>query len=292
MESSIILSIFLPVALGIIMFGMGLTLEIRDFKRVFQFPKAASIGLVNQLIILPVLGFAICSSLILEPAMAMGVMLLAFCPGGATSNLITYLSKGDVALSITLTAISSLLTVFTIPILVNLSLAHFMEGNNPVPLPIFNTILSIIAITLIPTFLGMFIRSKYPIVSEKARKPVNIASTLLFILIYMGALLSNRTHLVDFFIQVGPAALLLNIGSMLIGYLSAKFANLNRPQRVTISLETGLQNGTLAITIAMSPLMLDNAAFATAAAIYSIFMFLSSGSIIFWSRSRLKRLAI
>lgn len=292
MESSIILSVFLPVALGLIMLGMGLTLEFEDFKRIFKYPKAISLGLINQLLLLPLLGLLVATAFMLEPVLAMGIMLLALCPGGPTSNLITHLSKGDVALSISLTAISSFVTVISIPILVNLSLSFFMETSNTVQLPILDSILSITAITIVPTIMGMLIKSKYPQVTEKALKPVNIASAVLFVLVVAGAVLKERHNLVDFFIQAGPAALALNIASMAIGYLTAKFFSLNKSQRTTISLETGLQNGTLAITIAMSPFMLNNSAFATAPAIYSLIMFVSSGFVIFWSRSRFKRMAV
>ena len=147
MESSVLTELFLPVALAVIMFGMGLSLTLTDFKRILIYPKAVTIGLFNQIVLLPVIAFLIAKGLGLAPELAVGLMILAACPGGATSNLITHLAKGDSALSITLTAFSSLITVVTIPFIVNFSIGYFIPGGEEQKLEIFGTVVAVLAIT-------------------------------------------------------------------------------------------------------------------------------------------------
>jgi BASS family bile acid:Na+ symporter len=280
MESNFITAIFLPLALGVIMFGMGMSLRPADFYRVVALPKAALLGLVNQLLLLPAIAFAIASVFRLGPELAMGIMILAVCPGGPTSNLISYLCKADVALSITLTALSSLVTVLTIPFLINFSLAHFVGVDGPAQLPLLDSIGKILVITLVPTALGMLLNHGKPDWCQKMTGTVNLASLVLFVLVLAGAIFSQKDELPGFFRQAGWAALALNVSTMVVGYLSAKLLRLPRAQGLTISIESGLQNGTLAIAIATSPLMLNSPPMAIVPAIYSLIMFVSSGFLI------------
>ncbi len=279
METNYLTDIMLPLSLAIIMLGMGLSLVPADFKRVFLYPKAASVGILNQIIILPLVGFLLVWLFGLDnPELAVGVMVLAACPGGPTSNLISHISKGDTALSITLTAISSLIAVITIPLIVNLALSIFMQQGDYVPLPVFDTIFKLTLITLLPVSIGMLIRNKAVGFAQRMNKPVKIISGILLVLIILAAILNNREIFVSSFQSVGPVALSLNAGMLIIGYLSARLLRLNRAQRITISVESGIQNGTLGITIAST--LLHNDVMAISPAIYSLIMFMTAGMVI------------
>jgi BASS family bile acid:Na+ symporter len=281
MNPSIISTIFLPLALGIIMFGLGLSLSPADFKRILIYPKAVFIGAITQLVLLPLLGFGIAYFMLSSnPELAVGLIILAMCPGGPTSNLLTHLGNGDTALCITLTAISSIVKIFTIPIMVNIAIAMFMKESQIVQLDIVGTISKIITITILPASLGMLINAKFKSFALGAEKPVKIMSAVFLVLIIVAAVLKEKSNIAEYFMLAGPAALLLNVLGMTIGYFLPKIFNLNSGQQLTISIETSIQNGTLAIAIASSPLMLNNSTMAIPAAVYSIIMFITAGVFI------------
>lgn len=279
MESNILTAVFLPLALFIIMLGMGLSLVPGDFKRVFIYPKATILGLINQLILLPLVAFGLCVAFNLPGELAVGMMILSACPGGATSNLITHLSKGDIALSITLTAISSFITVLTIPIITNLSLEYFMKESEIIKLPVLETIAQVIGITILPVSIGMIIKRYKSELSSKVEKPLKTLSAVFLVIIILGAILKNKADIIDFFVQAGPVALALNIATLAIGYFSSTIFGLTVPQRRTISIESGIQNGTLAIAVAAS--ILKNPQMSISPAIYSLIMFFTAGFLIF-----------
>lgn len=287
METNFLTDILLPVSLGIIMLGMGLSLVPGDFKRVALYPKAATIGIINQVIILPVVGFLLLLLIPMRsPELAVGIMILAACPGGPTSNLISHISRGDTALSITLTAISSMIVVFTIPLIVNFSLRYFMEQGEYVPLPVFDTIIKVIIITLLPVAIGMLIRAKAPRFSDKMGKPVKIMSAILLFLIIMAAILNDKENFFNFFAQAGPVALSLNLAMLLVGFFSARLFRLRIAQSITISIESGIQNGTLGIAIAAT--LLHNPTMTISPAIYSLIMFMTAGVIIAWMNLKVR----
>lgn len=286
MEQSLVTALFLPLALGIIMLGMGMTLIIEDFKRILIYPKAVIAGVVCQLILLPLLGFAVVSAFDMAPELAVGIVLLALCPGGATSNIISHLAKADLALSISLTAISSVVTNFSIPIFLNLALFHFMGGEQAIQLPLATTILQIFVVTILPVSLGMYIKKRFPAFTDRSLKAVNIVSAVFFVIILLLAILKERANIIPFFQQAGLPALLLNLSGMALGYLAGRTLSLDFRQQVAISIETGIQNGTLAIAIALSPVILNNSQMATPAAIYSLIMFVTAGAVIFISRRK------
>jgi bile acid:Na+ symporter, BASS family len=291
METNYLTDIMLPLSLAIIMLGMGLSLTPFDFKRVVIYPKATSIGILNQIIVLPVVGFTLLYLFGLKsPELAVGIMVLAACPGGPTSNLISHISKGDTALSITLTAISSLIAVITIPLIVNFALAHFMQHGEYVPLPVFDTIIKLMIITLIPVAIGMFIRAKAINFARKMNKPVKVVSGLLLFVIILAAILANKEIFVQSFRDVGPIALALNAVMLLIGYFSARLLSLRQAQSITISVESGIQNGTLGIAIAST--LLHNNVIAISPAIYSLIMFVTAGVIIAWANLGLKKVEV
>jgi len=271
MESSLITQVFLPLALFIIMLGMGLTLVPDDFKRVVRFPGAVALGLILKLLVIPLVTFLALRVLPMPPELAVGFILLAACPGGATTNLITHLAKGDVALSITMTAIASVITVFTIPIMVNWSLVHYMGEAQDIELPLFRTIAQILVITVIPVALGMFLRAKRPVMSQRAERPVKLVSALFLVLIILAALLKERENLAELFRQAGPLALILNVVGMTLGYGITRLLTRNAAQAVTVGVEVGVVNGTLGIAIAAG--ILQNSAMTIPSAIYSLIMF-------------------
>ncbi|MEO0405986.1 MAG: bile acid:sodium symporter family protein [Cyanobacteria bacterium P01_A01_bin.135] len=276
MESSLLTAVFLPLALFIIMLGMGLGLTIGDFKRVMVEPKAVALGLVAQLIGLPVVGFLLASLFPLSPELAVGVIILAACPGGPTSNLMTYLVRGNVALSITLTALSSLITVFTIPLVVNLAMQQFLGEAAALQLPFLTTVIQIAVITLIPVSLGMALHHYAPRFAAQVEKGVKWLSIAFLTLIIVGLLAKERANVVSFFLQVGGVTLALNLSTMLLGFAIATLARLDLPSKKAIAVEVGIQNGTLAIAVASAPTFLNAPTMAIPAAIYSLIMFITS----------------
>ena len=280
MEKSILTSIILPASLAIIMLGMGLSLVLGDFKKIFQYPKAAFVGLANQLFILPIIGFFLCLIFNLPADMAVGLMIIAACPGGPTSNLITHVAKGDIALSISLTAITSIITVFTIPILLSFALSYFTKNSAaPIQLPILNTILQLMVITIIPVSIGMLINNYFPNFAKKMDAPMRVASTVIFIAVLLGIILANKNSIIPSMKEVGSVALALNLATMSLGYYTAKFFKLNLKQSISITIESGIQNGTLAIVIATS--ILQQTSMSIPAAVYSLLMFLTCGFLMF-----------
>lgn len=261
----------LVISLMVIMIGMGLSLTIADFKRVLQMPKAVSLGFLNQIILLPLIAFGLCKALGADPVIAVGIMILAACPGGATSNLLTLLAKGDTALSVTLTAVNSVVTIITIPIIITFSLDAFLGENTEVSAPIGEIITQLLVIIVIPLTIGMLTRKYAPKVAIRMDKPVKIASGALIALVIVGLVIKERAHLVEYFQMALLIALSLNIATMLVGYLTSRLAKLNFKQAMTISIESGTQNGTLAISLAA--ITLGRPDFAIAAAVYSLIMY-------------------
>ena len=271
-------SVVIPICLFLIMMGMGLTLVTNDFKRVLKYPKAVGIGLTNQLILLPIIGFALANIMPLRPEYAVGVMLLVLCPGGTTSNLFTYLAKGDVALSVTMTAIASVITVFTIPIVLSFSLIYFMGSGSEFELPVLKTVLTLVLLTIVPISIGMLIKGYAPKVADRSQVFVSRFGVifLTFLVLFLGYV--QRDIIVDAFIATGPISVLLNLSTMALGYYSSKWFGLNLAQRTSVTLEVGLQNSTLSIFMALT--LLSNYDMSMMPAIYTLVMFLSAGILV------------
>ena len=274
--TSIIGQIFLPISLAIIMFGMGLSLVTDDFVRLFAYPKAVLVGLCNQLLFLPLIGFAIIVLFDLNPTMAIGVMILSLCPGGPTSNLISQVSRGNIGLSVTLTALASLITVFTIPILLSKAIAYFTGDTDVViQLPILETMLQILVITIIPISIGMMIRKRREAFALSMEKPMRTASTVLFVIIFLIIIIANKDNLTQAMKEVGLPTLLLNLSTMGLGFVSAKLFGITGKSQVSITIESGIQNGTLAFVIATT--ILNNFEMGLPTGAYSIWMFITGG---------------
>nr|WP_313974820.1 bile acid:sodium symporter family protein [uncultured Psychrobacter sp.] len=271
-------SVIIPICLFLIMMGMGLTLVTNDFKRVLRYPKAVGIGLTNQLILLPIIGFALANIMPLRPEYAVGVMLLVLCPGGTTSNLFTYLAKGDVALSVTMTAIASVITVFTIPIVLSFSLIYFIGSGSTFELPVLKTVLTLVLLTIVPISIGMLIKHYAPNVADRSQVYVSRFGVLFltFLVLFLGYV--QRDILIDAFIATGPVSIILNLSTMALGYYSSKWFGLNLAQRTSITLEVGLQNSTLSIFMALT--LLSNYDMSMMPAIYTLVMFLTAGILV------------
>lgn len=284
MQADLLTKVILPLSLFLIMFGIGLSLRLADFQGVVKYPKALMIGLAGQMLLLPLVAFGIAVALQLPPEIAVGLMIIALAPGGATSNMFTYLSRGDVSLSISLTAIVSLITPFTIPVVAALSMVYFMENSTEFQLPIGKTIVQLLVITVIPVALGMFTLSRWPNMAAKIEKVLKWFSIFFLMLIIALIVLKNAANMGSFFAQAGLATLVLNIAVLALGYLMAKLAKLSHPQAVCIGFEVGIQNGTLALVVAGT--LIGNAAMMIPAVTYSLLMFVSGAAFGWWVNLR------
>lgn len=277
MQSSVFTTVLLPVALGIIMLGLGLGLTLADFKRVIAYPRAVAIGLACQMLVLPLVCYGIAEGFHLGPELAVGLMLLSASPGGATANLFSHLAKGDVALNITLTAVNSVASLITLPLIVNLSLMHFMGEGRAIPLQ-FDKVIQVFAIVLVPVAIGMVVRSRSPSLTARLTRPVKTLSALFLLAIIVAAIVKERGTVVDSFREVGLAALAFNLASLFVGYVVPLLVKLEKRQAIAIGMEIGIHNGTLAIAIASSPLLLASSTMAIPAAIYSLIMFFTAAA--------------
>jgi len=214
----------------------------------------------------------------IDTDIAIGIMILAACPGGPTSNLITHLAKGDISLSVSLTAANSLITIFTIPFVVDFALRQFLNANEMIQIDKLQTVIQIFAVVIIPVSIGMIIKRANPAFADTMNKPVKIASAAVLFLVIIALVVKKKEDIIPYLQQAGIAALVLNIMTMIIGFATAKIAKLNSTQSITIAIESGIQNGTMAIAIASGILLNEN--YAIAPAVYSLIMFLTSGIVI------------
>ncbi len=282
-----ILSAYIPTILQIllflVMFGMGMTLTIPDFTRVGIAPKAVLIGLANQIILVPLIAYGIVLLVPMQPMIAMGLMVCACSPGGAVSNLFSYLSKGDTALSITLTAISSLITIFTIPLIINFSLDAILgEASKSIQLPLGKTIFNIFKLTALPVFLGMFINYKFPATAKKSKPAIKWGSITVIVLalIFMVLKLEEIGDSWFFLKATFLSVVLLNLFTLAIGFFSARSLKLSTKQAATISIESGMQNNVLGMTLAMSPSLLNSPEMAATPGVYGVVMSLLAIGVI------------
>lgn len=269
--------LFLPIALAIITLGMGLSLTERDFLNIFVQPRAVITGLCCQMILLPLIAYLIARSIRLDPVFKVGLMVIAACPGGATSNLITYVLRGNVALSISMTAINSLITLITIPLVVALSLEAFMHEDQTIRLNVGQTMLNVFLITILPAFAGTRIRKWRPLFAARLEKPLRIILPLLLLLIYTGVIFIDQKEGSDtgkHFARIFPYTLILNIAAMGSGLLVARSLRLEVKNQFTISIEVGLQNSGLAIVVAIT--LLGSQSIALVPVVYGSFTFFST----------------
>ncbi|HEY4585034.1 MAG TPA: bile acid:sodium symporter family protein, partial [Brevundimonas sp.] len=260
----------LPIALGVIMFGLGLSLTPSDFVRVGRQPKAAAVALACQLLLLPAICFALVLAFRLPPILAVGMMLLAASPGGTTANLYSHLFRGDVALNISLTAINSVIAVVTLPVIVNLAVAYFQPGDMKVGLQLAKT-LEVFMIVLVPVALGMLVRGLKPGFAQAMDRPVRIASIVILTLVILGAAASSLDVLLANFQALAGIVILFCLFSLGIGFAVPRLLKIERPQAIASAFEVGLHNATLAIVIAQS--VLRSPEMTLPGAVYGVLMF-------------------
>ena len=282
MQSSLLSNVLLPLALGVIMFGLGLGLTTEDFRRVARYPRAVLTGLFLQVGVLPWVAFALALLFRLPPELAVGLMLLAASPGGATANIYSHIARGDVALNITLTAINSGLCLLTLPIVLNLSLEYFLGAGQYVPPPV-RKIVEVATLIVLPVVLGMTVRRFAPGFAARMEKPVRLLSVLVLAMLVVAAVAQEWDMLLAYFAAVGLACLLFNLASMGVGYTAPLALKLPKKQAIAIAMEIGIHNGTLAIFIALN--VLQSTAISVPAAVYSLLMFFTA-AVFAWRVSR------
>jgi BASS family bile acid:Na+ symporter len=272
---SALTTVGLPLALGIIMFGLGLSLTVADFRRVGQHPKVMVIALGCQLLLLPLVCFGIVKIFDLPPLLAVGMMLLAASPGGTSANLFSHLFRGDVALNVSLTAVNSVISIVSLPLITNIAIDYF-NLDDSVGLQ-FGKVLEVFAIVLVPVAIGMLVRAKAPAFAARMDRPVRIGSAVILAILVVGILASEAENVSDYLGDVGLAAAVFCAISLVTGYAVPRAAGVRSDQAIACSMEIGVHNGTLAIYVALEVLdnLTDNQQqqVAVPAAVYSIIMF-------------------
>jgi BASS family bile acid:Na+ symporter len=278
-----LIDVFLPLSLVFIMFTLGLGLTINDFKNVIKAPRAFGIGLINQMVLLPFFAFIIIILFGLTNELAVGMMILACCPGGVTSNVITKLAKGDTALSISYTAVISIATVFTLPLIVGFSMQYFMGENAP-EIKIITLGLTMFLVTALPVGLGLLVHSKFKNFTHSIEPKAGKISTLLFLVILIGALTSEWDTFVLNLNLLGPTIITLISVMLIIGYSSSRLFKMNKKQAITIAIESSIQNATVGITIGNLILYQESAIsmLSLPSAVYGILMYCICLPFVFW----------
>ena len=280
----IMTDIVLPLALAFIMLSLGLGLTFADFTRIIKMPKDFAVGVLCQLFLLPLVAFILISVWDLRPEIALGVMIIAAAPGGVTSNILTLFARGDVALSVSLTAVISLLSVISIPFIVGLSYDHLIDKPGANNISVTGIAISVFLIVTIPVIAGVLLRRFADKFVATIESSTRFVSAILFVLVLAGAIYQQRDNIVGYFAEAGAVTLVLNVLMMFIAYFVASALSTKNKQKIAISIECGLQNGTLAIAVAVilmgsSPVMIP-------AATYSLIMFVTSLIFICFLRSK------
>jgi BASS family bile acid:Na+ symporter len=283
MQSTVFTAIFLPLVLASIMFGMGLSLQLKDFARLAKLPKPIFVGLFGQMLLLPALAFAIALAFNASAQIAIGMMLLAACPGGSTSNLLSHLAKANLALSISLTAITTVICVFTTPFLIAFSINYFSEGE-PVEFSLLKTSLGLIVITLVPVALGMLTRHRFINIALRLEPIFRKLAIVFMLLLIVKISFDEREMLVEGFPDLYLFTIGLNLSATLLGMVLAKLFLLNQKDRITLGIEVGTQNATLAILIAVS--FIQEPAYALIAGGYGLMMYLGAAGLVLYSRNK------
>ncbi|MFI1186207.1 bile acid:sodium symporter family protein [Streptomyces californicus] len=265
-------TVFLPLALAVIMFGLGLSLTVDDFRRVRRHPRAVVVAMVCQLLLLPVVCLGLVIAFGLSPVLAVGMMLLAASPGGTTANLFSHLFGGDVALNVTLTAVNAVLAIVTLPVVTNLALRYFEPdiGQDGLGLQ-FGKVIQVFALVLVPVVIGMAVRLRSEVFARRMDRPVRLLSGVVLVAVIIGALVAERENIAGYLVDVGPAALVFCVVSLALGYTAPRLLRLGRQQAIACSMEIGVHNSTVAMTLAIS--VLGSVGLAVPAAVYGVLMY-------------------
>jgi bile acid:Na+ symporter, BASS family len=284
MQQSLALSVGLPAVLFVIMLGLGLSLRLDDFTRALSSPKPVLIGLVCHTLLLPILCFGLVYASSMPPAIAVGMMLLAASPGGTSGALYTHLAKGDVALSITLTAVTSILALISLPIIANLSL-HFFYGEAETVYLELDKVLQIFGIAIVPAVIGAFIQNRYPATALRLERPVKILATVFLAAVVLFALVGQWRLVATWGPTVGAAALIFNLVTLAVSYYVPLLFGVERSQSIALAMAIGIHNAALVIALAMSEYMLNNSEMAVAPALYGLIAYITAGVFV-WALNR------
>ncbi len=282
MQGDIVSGVLLPLILAFIMYALGLGLTHWDFRRILQQPRALVVGVLSQFVLLPVLCYLMLQASGMTGVFAVGFMILAACPTGTTSNLLTYLARGDVALALSFTAVASVLTIVTLPLITAWSLAHFMDATQEVAVPVGDMMAQVFLVVGLPVMLGMLTRHFKPVLAQRWEPRATRVATVLFVLVVVAAVAKNWGLLVQHFSSLAVFAVVLNVLAMVGGFVAAWVTRLSRSQSVTVAIETGVQNATLALLIGSS--VLGNDALGLPGAIYGVMMYGGGIVFAFWVR--------
>jgi len=284
-----LIQIGLPVSLFIIMLGMGLTLTPRDFRNVVVYPRATIIGAIAQILLLPVLAFAIAWLLALPGPLAVGLVIIAACPGGTTSNLFTLLARGNVALSIVLTVLASFVTILTLPLFTNVAMQLHMDSSEQISLPVVRTVATLLVIILIPVSLGMWLRRATPGFASRAERYVSLFGLLVLTALVVAIVMQMRDQLGLLLQTAGLAVVLLNLGGIAIGFLGGRFGGLSPVDALTVAIELGIKNATLGLLVTLT--LLESSEMSVPSAVYGVLMFAFGVALIVFGRTRARRIA-
>lgn len=284
MDAGFAINVGLPATLVIIMLGLGLSLRVENFLQVIAKPWPLIVGLCCQLLLLPAVCFAILSVSDLPVSIAVGMMLLAASPGGTTAALYTHLARGDVALSLTFAAATSVLALLSLPLIANLSLAHFVGEERAVGLQI-TQVLQIFAIALVPAIIGAMIRSRRPALAQRLDGPVKLLASLFLILVIVFALVSHWGLLLQWGPAIGATVLIFNVLSLVLGYAVPKLIGIARPQAIALAFSISIHNAALVITVALSEFMLNEPEMAIPSGLYGVLAYLTSAAFV-WLLNR------
>nr|WP_255774616.1 bile acid:sodium symporter family protein [Microbulbifer zhoushanensis] len=265
------ISIGLPISLFIIMIGIGMTLTAREFHQVTVKPAGLILGTIAQILVMPLFAFALCWLLSLPPAIAVGLVVIATCPGGTTSNLFTLLARGNVALSIVLTVSASLITVMTLPVFTNYALQLFMGTEREIVLPFGRTVLMLSVIVLLPVVIGMLVRAWKPLLATRAEGVVSIFGGLVLAVLVIALVYGIRDRFLELMAQAGPSAILLNLAGVGLGLLTSRLCGLSRQEGLAVATELGIKNGTLGLMVTLT--LLHSSEMSVPSAIYGVLMF-------------------
>ncbi len=271
MESSPLISAGLPIALFIIMIGIGMTLTLRDFRQVAVYPKGMIVGTFAQILLMPVVAFGLAWLFGVSPAIAVGLVIIAACPGGTTSNLFVLLARGNIALSIVLTVSASLITILTLPLFTNMALQHFMGTEENISLPVGKTIAMLVVIVLLPVAIGMLVRTRKPELARKAESLVSIFGGIVLAVLIVALLYGVRDQMWDLLKQAGPSTIALNVAGIVLGLLAGRVAGLTQRESLAVAVELGVKNGTIGLMVTLT--LLESSTMSIPAAVYGVLMF-------------------
>ena len=271
MESSPLISAGLPIALFIIMIGIGMTLTLRDFRQVAVYPKGMIVGTFAQILLMPMVAFGLAYLFGVAPAIAVGLVIIAACPGGTTSNLFVLLARGNIALSIVLTVSASLITILPLPLFTNMALQHFMGTEENISLPVGKTIAMLVVIVLLPVAIGMLVRTRKPELARKAESLVSIFGGIVLAVLIVALLYGVRDQMWDLLKQAGPSTIALNVAGIVLGLLAGRVAGLTQRESLAVAVELGVKNGTIGLMVTLT--LLESSTMSIPAAVYGVLMF-------------------